>query len=154
MMCKEFQKLNISSAFMNLFNFHHLKIKGAPLNVIWTSTFTRNSKSKSTYIVWSSPNRNRTHSDIFIIKKNRKWTVEGGHVDNFVQLMSLCICSSRRFENYNREISHTCNFVSLHLFKQAIWEHMWILTFEKITHMQQMWICIWSSRRFEETCEN
>ena len=72
MMCKEFQKLNISSAFMNQFNFHHLKIKGAPLNVIWTSTFTRNSKSKSTYIVWSSPNRKRTHSEIFIVKKTGK----------------------------------------------------------------------------------
>ena len=36
----------------------------------------------------------------------------------------------------------------------AIWQQMWKLTFEKMTHVQLMWICICSSRRFEETCEN
>ena len=32
--------------------------------------------------------------------------------------------------------------VTLHLFKQAIWEHMWKYTFKKMTHMQLMWHCI------------
>ena len=44
--------------------------------------------------------------------------------------------------------------VTLHLFKQAIWEDTWKLTFEKITHMQLMWLCICSTRRFEKTFEN
>ena len=166
-----------------------------------------------------------------------------------MQLMWLCICSNRRFENHNGEISHICNYcdfssvpagdlrahvkihiwendthatnvtlhllkqaiwnlngeilhicnycdfasvqagdlrarvkthnrrndkyatnVSLHLFKQAMWGDMWKQTFQKIAHMQLMWLCIcsnrrfenhnWeishicSSRRFEETCEH
>ena len=43
---------------------------------------------------------------------------------------------------------------TLHLFKQAIWEHMWKHTFKEMTNMQLMWLCIFSSRRCEETCEN
>ena len=62
--------------------------------------------------------------------------------------------------------------LTLHLFKQAIWEHvwkhtieemtnmqlmwehMWKSTFEKMTHMQLMWLCICSSRRFEKAFGN
>ena len=61
----------------------------------------------------------------------------------------------------------SATIVTFHLFKQAIWEHvwkhtieemsnmqlmwehMWKSTFEKMTHMQLMWLCICSSRRFE-----
>ena len=63
-----------------------------------------------------------------------------------------CISSIRHFEkafrNHNGEISHICNYCDF-AFKQAIWDHMWKPTFEKMTHMQLMWLCICSSRQFE-----
>ena len=44
--------------------------------------------------------------------------------------------------------------LTLHLFKQAIEGDMLKLTFQKITHMQLMWLCICSSKRFEKAFEN
>ena len=54
-----------------------------------------------------------------------------------MQLMWLCVCFNRWFENHNWEISH--------MFKQAIWRDMWK------SHMQLMWLCLCSSRRIERT---
>ena len=76
-----------------------------------------------------------------------------------MQVMWLCICSIRQFEKTfeNHLMEKFCisaTLVTLHLFNQAIWEDMWKLTFEKITHMQLMWLCICSSRRFEKTFQN
>ena len=51
--------------------------------------------------------------------------------------------------------NHThATIVTLHLFKQAIREDMWKLTFRKMEDMQLMWLCICSSRRFEKTFED
>ena len=76
-----------------------------------------------------------------------------------MQLLWVFICSSRRFEktfeNYLLEKFRTsATIVTLHLFRQTIWDNMWKLTFEKTTHMQLMWLCICSIRRFEKTFEN
>ena len=73
--------------------------------------------------------------------------------------MWLCICSIRQFEKMfeNHLMEKFCisaTLVTLHLFKQVIWKDTWKLTFEKTTHMQLMWLCICSIRRFEKTFEN
>ena len=61
----------------------------------------------------------------------------------------------KTFENHlMKKFRTSATLVSLNLFKQVIWEDTWKLTFEKITHMQLMWLCIWSSRQFEKTFEN
>ena len=105
------------------------------------------------------------------------------HTCNYHDFASVQSCDLRRLlKSFNCEIWYICNhcdfasvqaddlrrhmktniwenhthgtIVTLHLFKQAIWEDMWKLTFEKNTRMQLSWFCICSSRRFEKTCEN
>ena len=77
------------------------------------------------------------------------------------------------WKSFNGEISHICNYcdfasvqsgdlrrhvktsiwenhthatnVTLHLFKQAIWEHVWKHTIEEMTNMQLMWEHMWKS---------
>ena len=76
-----------------------------------------------------------------------------------MQLMWLCICSIRRFEktfenHLMEKFRISATLVTLHLFKQAFWEDTWKLTFEKTTHMQLIWLCICSIKRFEWTFEN
>ena len=48
----------------------------------------------------------------------------------------------------------SATIVTLHLYKQAIWEDIWKLTFEKSTHMQLIWLCVCSIKRFERMLEN
>ena len=76
-----------------------------------------------------------------------------------MQLMWHCICSIRRFEktfenHLMEKFRISATLVTLHLFKQVIWKDTWKLTFRKTTHMQLMWLCICSIRRFEKTFEN
>ena len=60
----------------------------------------------------------------------------------------------RRLKIIMEKFRTSAIIVTLHLFKQAIWEDMCNVTFGKISHMQLMWLFICWSSRFEKTFDN
>ena len=75
----------------------------------------------------------------------RKW-----HTCNYCDFASLQAGDLRaHVKTHNRRNDKYATNVTLHLFKQAMWGDMWKQTFQKIAHMQLMWLCICSNRRFE-----
>ena len=86
------------------------------------------------------------------------WKLIFGEIED-MRIKWLCICSRRQYEktfenHFMAKFRISATLVILHLFKKAIWKDTWKLTFEKITHMQLMCLCIWSSGQFEKTFEN
>ena len=66
-----------------------------------------------------------------------------------------CDFASVRADNLRRHLKKHTNATNatLHLYRQAIWGHIWKLTLEKSIQMQSMRLCICSGRQFEETVE-
>ena len=57
-------------------------------------------------------------------------------------------------KTHSGEKPNKCTNVTLHPLDQTLWGHIWKYTVEKVKQMQRMWVCILSSRRFEETFWN
>ena len=66
-----------------------------------------------------------------------------------------CDFASVRADNLRRHLKKHTNATNatLHLYRQAIWGHIWKLTLEKNIQIQSMRLCICSGRQFKETVE-
>ena len=84
--------------------------------------------------------------------KQAIWNLNGEilHICNYCNFASVQAGDLRaHVKTHNRRNDKYATNVTLHLFKQAMWGDMWKQTFQKIAHMQLMWLCICSNRRFE-----